>query len=85
VHDHLDALKLLLAGADVTMTASALLLHGPGWMETAVSGIAAWMEEREYASVEQLKGSMSWRGAPNPAAFARANYMETLASYELSR
>ena len=83
VHDHLDALKLLLVGADVTMTASALLMHGPGWIESAVAGLTGWMTEREYASVEQLKGSMSLRGAPNPAAFARANYMETLASYEL--
>jgi dihydroorotate dehydrogenase (fumarate) len=79
VHDHLDALKLLLVGADVTMTASALLMHGPGWIESAVSGLTDWMTEREYVSVEQLKGSMSLRGAPNPAAFARANYMETLA------
>ena len=85
VHDHLDALKLLLVGADVTMTASALLMHGPGWIESAVAGLTGWMTEREYASVEQLKGSMSLRGAPNPAAFARANYMETLASYGVPR
>jgi dihydroorotate dehydrogenase (fumarate) len=85
VHDHLDALKLLLVGADVTMTASALLMHGPGWIESAVSGLTTWMTEREYVSVEQLKGSMSLRGAPNPAAFARANYMETLASYEVPK
>ena len=74
---------LKLAGADVTMTASALLLHGPGWMTSAVSGLTDWMTEREYTSVEQLKGSMSLHGAPNPAAFARANYMETLASYDM--
>lgn len=85
VHDHLDAIKLLLVGADIAMTASALLLHGPGWMESAVSGLTTWMTEREYSSVEQLKGSMSFHGVPNPAAFARANYMETLASYEMPR
>ncbi len=85
VHDHLDALKLLLAGADVTMTASALLTKGPGWIESAVAGLGSWMTDHEYDSVEQLKGSMSWRGAPNPAAFARANYMETLAGYEIPR
>lgn len=83
VHDHLDAIKLLLAGADVTMMASALLLHGPGRMEACVSGLHEWLVEHEYASVEQMQGSMSWRGAPNPGALARANYMETLASYRV--
>jgi dihydroorotate dehydrogenase (fumarate) len=83
VHDHYGAIKLLLAGADVTMMASALLLQGPAWLESAVAGLTEWMTEHEYSSVEQLKGSMSWRGAPNPGAFARANYLETLASYEI--
>ena len=83
IHDHLGAVKLLLVGADVTMMASALLLHGPGRIESAIAGLTSWMDEHEYSSVEQLKGSMSWRGAPNPSAFERANYMETLASYEI--
>lgn len=83
IHDHFGAIKLLLVGADVTMMASALLLHGPGRIESAIAGLTSWMSEHEYASVEQLKGSMSWRGAPNPSAFERANYMETLASYEI--
>ena len=85
VHDHYGAIKLLLVGADATMVASALLIHGPGWIESAVDGLTQWMTEHEYTSVEQLKGSMSWRGAPNPGAFERANYMETLASYEVPR
>ena len=85
VHDHFGAIKLLLVGADATMMASALLIHGPGWIESAITGLSEWMVEHEYTSVEQLKGSMSWRGAPNPAAFERANYMETLASYEMPR
>ena len=83
VHDHFDALKLLLVGADVTMMASALLRHGPQRMATAVEGLAEWLDEHEYDSVEQLKGSMSWQGVPNPADFERANYMETLASYAM--
>lgn len=81
VHDHLDIVKLLLAGADVTMTASALLRNGPGWMSKAREGLVDWLVEHEYESVEQLKGSMSRAGAPNPAALERANYMETLVTY----
>ena len=39
------------------------------------------MEEHEYESVTQMKGSMSQRNVPDPAAFARANYMKMLNSY----
>ena len=81
VHSYHDALKLLLAGADVTMMASALLLHGPGRMASVLAGMAEWLEEREYESVEQMKGSLSQEGAPDPAAFERANYMESLVTY----
>lgn len=81
VHDHLDVVKLLLAGADVTMTASALLRNGPGWMSKAREGLFDWLAEHEYESVEQMKGSMSRAGAPNPGALERANYMETLVTY----
>jgi dihydroorotate dehydrogenase (fumarate) len=83
VHDHFDVVKLLLAGADVTMLASALLRHGPGRMGEIRSGLVEWLRDHEYESVEQLKGSMSAGSAPNPGALERANYMETLASYDV--
>ena len=81
VHDHLDVVKLLLAGADVTMMASVLLRHGSGRLEEIHDGLLEWLETHEYESVEQMKGSMSQAGVPDPSAFERANYMETLASY----
>jgi dihydroorotate dehydrogenase (fumarate) len=81
VHDAEDALKLLLAGADVVMVASALLRNGPGLARELVTGISDWMEEREYASVEQMKGSMSQLNCPDPTAYERANYMKALISY----
>lgn len=81
VHTSEDVLKLLLAGADVTMMASALLRHGPEWIGTVADGVRQWMVEHEYVSVEQLKGSMSQASAPDPAAFERANYMESLITY----
>lgn len=80
-HDGLDVVKLLLAGADVTMMASALLRHGPGRMREALDMLQVWLTDNEYESVEQMKGSMSWQGAPNPSAFERANYMEQLTTY----
>ncbi|MGP1675599.1 MAG: dihydroorotate dehydrogenase-like protein [Burkholderiales bacterium] len=76
-----DVLKLLLAGADCVMVASSLLRKGPNHIATLVSGIEEWMTEREYDSVEQLKGSLSQLSCPDPAAFERSNYMKALTSY----
>ena len=76
-----DVLKLLLAGADCVMLASSLLTQGPGHIGTLVRGVQAWMTEREYTSVAQLKGSLSQQSCPDPDAFERANYMKALQSY----
>jgi len=80
-HTPEDVLKLLLAGADCVMIASSLLRHGPQHVETLVRGVRAWMSEREYESVTQLKGSLSQQSCPDPDAFERANYMKALKSY----
>jgi dihydroorotate dehydrogenase (fumarate) len=76
-----DVLKLLLAGADCVMLASSLLIKGPGHVDTLVRGVRDWMTEREYASVAQMKGSLSQQSCPDPDAFERANYMKALQSY----
>jgi len=81
VHGWDDVVKLLLAGADVTMTASGLYQKGPEHLATLLEGLRTWMAEREYESVEQLKGSMSQQHCPEPGAFERVNYMKTLTSY----
>ncbi|HRH81505.1 MAG TPA: dihydroorotate dehydrogenase-like protein [Thiobacillaceae bacterium] len=85
VHSHEEALKMLLAGADVVHLASCLLQHGPGRLAEILGGMARWMEEREYASVAQLKGSMSQKNLPDPAALARASYIEVINSYQPPR
>jgi dihydroorotate dehydrogenase (fumarate) len=81
VHTHEDVLKLLLAGADVTMVASALYKRGIGHLRSMVDGTRAWLEERDYSSVGQMKGSTSQINAPDPEAFERANYIKTLVDY----
>jgi dihydroorotate dehydrogenase (fumarate) len=80
-HTAEDALKLLLAGADCVMVASSLLRKGPNHVASLVKGVKQWMTEREYDSVEQLKGSLSQQSCPDPAAFERSNYMKALTSY----
>jgi dihydroorotate dehydrogenase (fumarate) len=82
VHTAVDVVKLVLAGADVTMMASALLRHGPGHLATVKRGLSDWLEANGYASVAQAKGSLSQAAVPDPAAFERANYMKTLVTYE---
>ena len=81
VHTADDALKMLLAGADAVHMASAILLRGPSALQEVLAGIRQWLEAREYDSVAQLKGSMSQQNLPNPSAFARAAYLNTLDSF----
>ena len=81
VHSSEDVLKALLAGADVTHMCSALLREGPEYLATVLQELEHWLEEREYESVTQLKGSISQQHAADPAAFARANYVDVLDSY----
>jgi dihydroorotate dehydrogenase (fumarate) len=81
VHTAEDVLKMLLAGADVTMLASALIRHGPAHLGVLLDGVRCWLEEREYRSVEQMKGSLSQVNNPDPAAFERANYIKALTSF----
>jgi dihydroorotate dehydrogenase (fumarate) len=80
-HTPEDVLKLLLAGADCVMLASSLLTRGPNHVGALVKGIEAWMSERDYSSVAQMKGSLSQQACPDPDAFERANYMRALKSY----
>ena len=81
VHGPAEAMKLLLAGADVVHLASCLLKQGPGRIDDILRGMAAWMEDKEYESVAQLKGSLSQRNHPDPAAYARESYIQVLDSF----
>lgn len=81
MHNHEDVLKALLAGADVTHMCSALLQHGPQHITHTLQQMQHWLEEHEYTSVQQLKGSISRQCAIDPAAYERANYISVLDSY----
>jgi dihydroorotate dehydrogenase (fumarate) len=81
VHRATDALKMLMAGADVTMLCSALLRHGIDHLRTVEKELAAWLEEHEYESVAQLKGSLSQKNCPDPSGFERAQYLRGLTTF----
>lgn len=80
-HTTQDILKALLAGADVTHLCSALLTQGPEHISGILKELASWLEEHEYKSIQQLKGSISQQHAIDPAAYERANYVEVLDSF----
>ena len=78
VHTRDDAAKALLAGADVVMATSSLLVHGPEHLGTLHRGLSEWLEDHEYESVAQARGSVSARSVPDPDAYERANYRQVL-------
>ncbi len=81
IHDGTDAIKALMVGADVTMMTSALLRQGPGHIRRVEAEILAWMAEREYDSIAQLRGSASQAAVEAASAFERANYRNVLHSW----
>jgi len=81
VHTGFDTVKLLLAGADVTMTTSSLLVNGPGHIATIEQELVAWMTEHEYESVAQMRGAARRDATADPNAYERANYIGNLTTY----
>jgi dihydroorotate dehydrogenase (fumarate) len=78
VHRGTDALKMLMAGADVTMLCSVLMRHGIDRLRVIEEEMVNWLREHEYESVEQLKGSLSHKNCSEPGAFERAQYMRAV-------
>src|SRR5579871_2316691 len=82
VHEAQDAIKLLMAGASVTMMCSALLRNGINHLRHVERGIVDWMEQHEYESIHQMQGSMSQLRCADPSAFERAQYMRAVKSLQ---
>ena len=82
IHNGETIIKALLAGADVTHLCSILLQQGPAYIASLKHDIHDWLEENEYESVAQMKGSVSRSCAINPAALEHSNYLDVIKSYE---
>ena len=81
IHSAEDVLKAVMSGADATALASVLLTKGESEAAGILSGIGEWMEKHEYASISQMKGSMSLEHTDNPSAYERNSYMYALQQY----
>jgi dihydroorotate dehydrogenase (fumarate) len=81
VHRPIDAIKALMAGADTVQMVSALLRQGPAFLAEMQRGVESWLEEKEYASLAQLRGSLNLARCPQPDLYRRGNYLRTLQTW----
>jgi dihydroorotate dehydrogenase (fumarate) len=82
VHGAVEAIKYLMAGADVVMSTAALLQQGPPFLTRLIADVSSWMQRKGYSSVDQMRGSMSQQSIPDSNAFVRGNYIRILESYK---
>ena len=80
VQSSTEVIKYILAGADITMTASALYKNGIGYVKTMNKELDSWMQRREFTSIDSFKGVMSQQNISDPTAYERANYIKILGS-----
>lgn len=78
VHSGADVVKSMLAGANVAMMASAILLHGPAYLTTVLQDLASWMDGRGYESIDSLRGKLCQLQTGDTAALERANYLSIM-------
>lgn len=84
VHHGEDVAKLVLAGADVAMSTSALLRNGPQHIGVMEDQLVEWMEAHDYGSIAEMRGAVSREAAADPSGYERANYIGNLASFTSS-
>ncbi len=81
IHNAEDVLKMLMAGASITMLCGVLLKHGIEYLRPLEKNLKEWMEKHEYSSVRQMRGSMSQLHCEDPAAYERAQYVRILQGF----
>jgi len=82
VHDGKTALKVIAAGAQVAMVCSTLYQNGVGHLSTMLREMEEWLDQKGYASVDDLRGVLSAKVSPNLKAFERAQYIKQLVGFE---
>jgi dihydroorotate dehydrogenase (fumarate) len=81
VHTGIDMAKALMAGADSVQMVSGLLINGPSQIGAVLKELNEWIEEKEYESLDELRGCLNYLRCPDPEAIERANYMRVLKSF----
>ncbi|MEI6560824.1 MAG: dihydroorotate dehydrogenase-like protein [Verrucomicrobiota bacterium] len=83
VHSAQDAIRAIMAGADAVQMVSALLRNGTDHLATVLADLTRWLEEHEYESLAQMRGTMNLKHCPDATAFERANYLRILKSWQV--
>jgi dihydroorotate dehydrogenase (fumarate) len=83
VHNHIDAVKAVMTGAHAVQVVSGILQQGPDIIRRIREGLTQWLEEHEYDSLEQMRGSMNLLRCPDASMFERANYIRILQGYKV--
>jgi len=83
VHTGEDVIRTQLVGAEVAQMASVLMQQGAGVLGRMRESILNWLDLHEYASLDQLRGSVSHAHAADPSGWERANYLDTLDQWPL--
>ncbi len=78
VHSHEDVIKGIMVGATAVQVVSALLKNGPAYLATIIGNLSRWMDDHEYESIAQMRGSMALSNCPDPSVYERANYLKIL-------
>jgi dihydroorotate dehydrogenase (fumarate) len=82
VHQPIDAVKAIMAGADAVQMVSALLQNGTRHLTAVRDGVERWGDEHGYESIDQIRDSMSLAHSPHPRASERKNYLRILQSWK---
>ena len=85
VEDPADVIKYLLAGADVVMTASALIRHGPEYAAVLLDGLSQWMVRKGYNSVGELRGMLAIPDGADQTGVERAGYVSAMRAANMSQ
>jgi dihydroorotate dehydrogenase (fumarate) len=76
IHDGAAVIKQLLAGANAVQIASAFYKNGKGIIETMLSDLSRWMDEKKFDSIDEFRGKLSQDKSQNPAAYERVQFMK---------
>lgn len=83
VHGPDDVVRALMAGADVVQVVSCLLERGPRYLKVLLDGLRLWLAAHEYATMDQVIGSLDLARCPDPSQYERANYMAQLHAWHM--
>ncbi|HON17902.1 MAG TPA: dihydroorotate dehydrogenase-like protein [Salinivirgaceae bacterium] len=76
IHNHQAAIKCILAGASAVQLCSTIYKNSPKVIPEILSGIEQWMKRKNFASVNDFKGLLSYKKIPDPGAYERAQFMK---------